>query len=108
MNGRMSRAFANLDAVALTDSASTTPEIQMEEWAGGSIHVVGTSITGLTFYGATEPGGTFVPLYDKTNTAVTRTVDHTQVYPLPDECFGLGAIKIVANAAGAVNISLKG
>ena len=68
----------------------------------------GSSITSLTFYGARQPGGTHVAIQDASGSPVTLSVAAGNGYPLPDACFGYGAIKLVADAAGDVEISLKG
>jgi hypothetical protein len=116
-------SFRPLGFFDLTASAATTPELNFEESAGGLIRIpTGSNITSLTFHaacwadpsksGAGErqviPAPTYSPLYDSTNTAVTRTVAANRAYALPPECFGAGGIKIVADAPGSVEISVKG
>lgn len=96
-------------AAALTNSLNTTPAIDISSAGGGSIFIpTGSSINSLTFYISTAVDGTFIALYDGANAAVVKTVAAARGYPLPAECFGALAVKIVANAAGSVDISLKG
>ncbi len=111
----------------LTTAVATTPAIPFAGFAGGGI-ILPTTNTAvlLTFHTGDGVGSepyeespgtaagltpTFAPLKDKTNTAVTRTVtggSAASSIPLPDECFGFRAIKIVADAAIAgVIITLK-
>ncbi len=125
MPTRIGRAFAfrQQARLALTTALATTPEISIEEFVAGNIFIpAASSITTLTFYCAPwaassqsisgtvqdTPAAVFQQLYDSANVAITRTVAAGRCYALPAELAGVGAIKIVANAAGAVDISLKG
>jgi len=86
----------------------TTPAISFGDAAGGLIIIpTGSSITSLTFYGSDTAAGTYVQIYDSANAAVSRTVAEARAYALPDECFAVRWLKIVANAAGAVKLTLK-
>lgn len=93
----------------LTASLSTTPEIDLADFAGGVVGVpAGSPITTLAYHAAPRPGGTYAALHDAAGLAVVQTVAAGRAYPLPDACFGAGAIKLVANAAGPVDVALKG
>lgn len=108
MSQAITRTQQPQETVALTDAVGTTQEIDYSKYADGSIRIpAGSSITSLTFHGAATRGGTFAALYNASNAAVTRTVAAERIYAIPDECRGLAAIKIVANVAGTVGLSLK-
>lgn len=101
------RDSVNLDA-ALTTSAATTPEISIAIFGSGQIHIpTGSTITTLTYHTAPNSGGTYLPAQDASGSAVTQTVAATKSYPIPAVLFGAAQIRIVANAAGNVSISLK-
>ena len=97
----------------ITDTLSTTCNgggIPMVGWAGGVIYLpTGGDITTLTYYGAVEPGGTFVALHDSDGAAVTQTVSSAKIYELPSAIFGCGALKIVGDSDedGAI-VRMKG
>jgi hypothetical protein len=103
--------------VTLTNSLTSTPAINFGGSAGGKIYLKSTSaITGITFYGAgnTAGGSTgFTPSLDQNNTAVAYTGlspgSTGGGIPIPDACFGDGAIKMVIAgvASEAVDINLK-
>lgn len=90
-------------------TASTTAEIVY-----GGVHYAvifvptGSSITSLTFHAAPKSGGTFLPLYDTFGDAVVLTVAAGKAYPVPSACQGVGAIKMVGDAAGDVKVSFQG
>lgn len=119
MGNRISRVCYS-KSVALTNSASTTPNIDFQEASGGTVIVpTGSSITTLTYYAAKNPAaagsgigepaaGDFQPLQDSTGAAVVQTVAASKAFPLPDACFGCGWLRIKANAAGSVDLTLKG
>lgn len=101
----LTRASESRD-LSLTDSAATTPEINTGGYETGTVHVPsGSSITTLTFHSAPTAGGTYLPLYDTGGNAVTLTVQGGRTYKLPS-FHGSRFTKMVANAAGAVAISL--
>ena len=93
---------------SLTTSATTTPEIDIEGFALGEVYVPAASpINTLTFHLAMQEGGTYLPAYDSAGAAVTLTVAAGRAYPLPATIFGGMWMRIVANAAGDVSISVK-
>lgn len=96
-------------AVSLTAAAGTTPEIDWSGAAAGTIFIpTGSTITTLTYHAAPKKGGTYLPIQTAAGVAVTQTVAADKAYDMPASLVGCGAIKIVANAAGAVGISIKG
>lgn len=103
--------------VAVTNDAATTGEINFLGMAGGEIFVPsGSSLTSLTFHGAPELGGTFLPLQNSPDLAaspaaaiaVALAVGAGKAYPIPAECFGCAALKMVGNTSGNVDVFLKG
>ncbi len=95
--------------LALTTSDTTTPELLYGHAAGGTIFIpAASSITTLTYYAAKDPGGTYLPLQTSAGVAVTQTVAAGRAYDMPAACYGCRGLKIKANAAGTVQISLKG
>ena len=96
-------------APTLNTAVGTTPEL---DWSGVTQATVfiptGSTITSLTYHAAPKPGGTYLPLQTDAGVAVVQTVAATKAYDTPAALKGCGAVKIVANAAGAVEISLKG
>jgi hypothetical protein len=94
--------------VSVTDAIATCEVIPMGSFAGGAIIIPsGSSITSLVPYGCHTATGTYVPLYDSSNAAVSRTVAASRGYALPDECFGWRYLKLLGNAAGTVLLNLK-
>lgn len=94
---------------SLTTAIGTTEAIDIAGAASGSIGVpTGSSITSLTYW-VSHDGTTYIPLYAVDNSAaVTQTVAQTRAYPIRSEAFGAKFLKIVADAAGSVYVSLKG
>jgi hypothetical protein len=109
MSNRIRRHHRSLSGVAVTTSVTTTAEIDFVSVAGGCVIVpAGAAISTLAYYGAREPGAAFVAIQDSTGSPVTQSVAAGKGYPLPDACFGYGALKLVADAAGSIDLSLKG
>ncbi len=103
------RATHAIDVLALTASLNTTPEIDLSGYASGEIFIaadVSSPMTSLTYYVAPRVGGTYLAAQDGSG-AITTTVVNDKAYIIPSTVFGAGAIKIVANNAGNVGISLK-
>jgi hypothetical protein len=90
----------------VTTSETTTEEIDVRRFAGGSI-TVSSGITTLTLYAGHETGDTFLPYYDKENVAVTLTVASTRIVQLPATIYDLAFVKLVANTSGTINLTLK-
>ncbi len=97
-------------APSLTASLETTPAIDFRGASGGMITIpTGSSITSLTFYGACAADGEFAALYGADGDAIGAiTVAAARSVDLPAALFGAAFVKIVADAAGAVAVSLKG
>lgn len=110
MSARITRMFRPREDVAI-ETGATTAAIDMRDSAGGTIDIpttAGASITTLTYWQSHKKDGTFTPLYDKNGNAVAQTVAHTQSHPIHEAAFGCGFIKLYGNAAGVINVSLKG
>jgi hypothetical protein len=88
-------------ATTLEDST----EIDIRDFAGGGVQV-GTlwDQSVLFYYVAASPGGTYGLLYDRDDAIVQQNIGQDRCYPLPDEIYGFGALKIACN--GSINLSL--
>jgi len=105
----MGRANYTNPTVTVDSTLADAEEIDVRNYAGGSVHVPhGSSLTTLTFYSLHAAGGTMVAAYDNANVAVTLTVSADRVVQLPDAIFGFPFIKMVGNADGEVSLFLKG
>lgn len=94
--------------IALTSSLETTPAIPMLGFAFGAVQVpTGSSITSLAFYGAPSEAGPFSSLHDELG-ALVKGVAANRIVELPPVACACGAVKIVANTAGAVEVMRKG
>lgn len=97
--------------VSVTDSIATCDEIPFGNYSSGIVMVpttAGASVTSLTYYVCEKSGGTFLPLSDQDGVAVTQTVSHTKAYEMPSALFGARFVKILANAAGTLILTVKG
>lgn len=95
--------------IGLNTAIGTTEEIPFETASGGTLYIpAGSPITSLTFYAAPVRSGTYLPLYDKAAAAVTMTVSAGKCYELPGAVFGCLALKIITDAAGNVDLTVKG
>lgn len=104
----ITRDFKELPSMGITSSASTSAQIDFRRYAGGNIVIPGGSVINtLTFY-ASMDNGQFVPLKDTLGSGVLISVTGNAAYPLPDAVFGVGDLRIVGDAAGTVDIFLKG
>lgn len=105
----LNRLSVPLPNVTVATAVASSEEILFKEFSGGCVYVpAGSSITTLTWYTASESGGTYLPASDEDGVAVTQTVAHTNAYAIPSALFGCACLKIKGNAAGTVDIVLKG
>lgn len=89
--------------VALTTSATTTPEINKSNYSRGVVFVpTGETMVTLTFHAAPSLGGTYLPLHTIAGVASTQTVAGGKAYQLPAEVCAAPYLRVVANAAGSV------
>jgi hypothetical protein len=100
--------FASSLSITLDSVLADGPDISTGDFGSGVVMIpAASSITVLNFYAATDKGGTYYPLYSSSNVIVSRTVAAERAYALPDECFGVRWLKILANADGAVTLTFK-
>lgn len=94
--------------VALTNDAGTTGTLDIGDFTSGEVFVpTGSTITSLTWHVAPNHGGTYLAAQDASGAVVT-TVAAAKAYAIPASVMGAMSVKIVANASGNVDISLKG
>lgn len=95
--------------VGLDTTVNASAEIKFQARGATVLIPTGSGITSLTYYAAEKPGGTYLPLYaSDASTEVTQTVQGGRAYDMPAAVFGAYPIKIVANAAGNVYLTMKG
>lgn len=93
--------------VPVTTALNTTPPIGLRGQADGRLGIpAGSAITALTFYDALERDGTYFASQGDDG-PVTLTVEAGKSYPLPEALVAAAWIKIVANAAGSIHLTLK-
>lgn len=117
MEPKIKRKYRSFE-VSLTTTEPTASAIRFDDAAGGAISLgtAATSVTSLAVWASESPQGSFSPLRRDDGAAVEMTLSPStsqgRVYALPDECYGVGSIKLVAAvaAATAVNcvVMLKG
>jgi len=103
----ITRFTSSTEPISITASATTSPVIRVGEFAGGIAHVISGSVTSLQYWVCHTADGTYIRLYDSTNTAIARTVATSRAYALPDEVFGAEYLRIVGDATGVIRLSLK-
>jgi len=92
--------------LAVTTVLGTTAEWDFGETQYAMIYVPSRSrIRSLTFYAASEVGGTYFVLRDTSGNDVALTVSGGGAYPVPSACQGVGAIKMVGDVADNVELS---
>jgi hypothetical protein len=97
--------------VSVTDAIATCDVIPFGSYSSGIVFVpttAGASVTSLTYYVCEKADGTYLPLSDQDAVAVAQTVSHTKAYEMPSALFGARFVKILANAAGTLTLTLKG
>jgi hypothetical protein len=98
------RAF-RCQVVNVTTDLSTTDEIDVRQMAGGSVLVpAGSSLTSLTIYMSMQIGGTYVPASD---VQVSFAVRAGSGHKILDVAFYGAGLKLVGDAVGTVNVTLK-
>jgi len=105
----INRLAALVASKTVDTTAAASEEILFGEFAMGMIQVpAGSALTTLTWHTAEKKGGTYLAAYDETNAEVSQTVAAGKSYQLPVALAGAIAIKAVGNAAGTIDITLKG
>jgi hypothetical protein len=96
-------------SLTLVTTAADTEAIPFGDSAAGVLMIpTGSGATSLAFHVSDAKAGTYVPLYDSSNNAVTRTVAAARAYALPDECFAARWLKIVPDVNTTATLTLKG
>jgi hypothetical protein len=98
-----------LPSVAVDTAIADSGPIDYRGWAGGEVGApAGSSLTTLTWYTCTTRDGTYLLKKDGFGNTVATTIAASQSAEIPKSLFGAMFLKIVGNADGAVNVSLKG
>lgn len=105
---RLIRRYTEQQTYAVTNSASTTAEMVIEDFSQGEVFVpTGSGLITLTWHVAEKAGGTYLPAQDTSGSAVATTVSATKAYPVPAVLFGAAAIKAVGNTSGNIIVGFK-
>lgn len=108
----ITRKFQSLSA-SIASGQTASGAIAVADFSFGSF-VIPASFTGtaISFTGCDTADGTFVSLYDSTNTIISKTVAVSRAYPLPPEVFGFKFVKLVSGSAEggdrSITVTLKG
>jgi hypothetical protein len=104
---RKFRAFS----IALTTTSTTAVPIRFDDSAGGGIEI-GTSaasFASISVWCSEAPASPYGRLYKNDGSVAAITLSPSQTeprfYPLPDECYGAGAIRLVADQAAGTAAS---
>lgn len=84
--------------LTLTDSAATTPGINKMGLVLGTVYNESGGAVTITYYGASTPSGTPLPLYDEDGVPVTQTVGDDECHQLPQACAGVAVLFPVADS----------
>ncbi len=108
----VSRNGVRYGSIILTNSSSTTPVIDMRNWAFGCIIFRGSATTQvLNVLASDEESGNYFALYDVNGDAVTVSAQAQRVVELPTALAGCPFIKLVqatSNDTTPVTVVLKG
>lgn len=115
MPNKIERISLPVGPVAITASSSTTARFGFAAHAGGTLFVTGVTGTPstLTWFVASGPEATLVPLQDGAGSAVTTTIassnSYQNAYPIPDAAFGSPFVAAVCNSGSVTAlVNLKG
>lgn len=107
---RKSRSFS----LALTTSLSTAVPIRFDDVAGGAIELgggtAGSGFTSISVWCSESTGSAYGRLYKNDGSGaasitVAISAFEPRVYPLPDECYAAGAVRLVADQAAGTAVS---
>jgi hypothetical protein len=110
MEPKIKRKFRSFE-VSLTNSEPAAAAIRLDDVAGGAVFLgpSPTAVTTLSVWASATPQGPFGPLQNPDGEAVemilSPSTSQARVYSLPEECYGLGAIKLVAAVASATSVN---
>jgi hypothetical protein len=94
-------------AVTLTTSTASATTLRWDDVAGGALEMgtVSTAVTTIQVWASDAMTSTFGRLHKSDGSAADITLaastTEARVYALPDEVYGCGAIRLVANNAAA-------
>lgn len=107
---KIKRKFQSFPYV-LRSSEPLSAAISMDDAAGGAVEIgtVSTSVTSLAVWASESAETSFGRLYKTDGSPVSITISpstsESRTYSLPDDCYGVGAVKLVANHADATAAS---
>ena len=105
---KMVRTWNEGQVVHITTSLSTTARIEFGSFSTGLILVpAGSGIGTLTFYACATVDGTYLPVYTYDGTAAVITVTAGRAYEFPPGVYATRYMKILADAADTVTITVK-
>lgn len=110
MEPKIKRKFRTF-SLTLNSTESGSTAVRFDDAAGGSIATgtASSAVTRLDVWAAATPAGPFSPLRKSDGSAVELTLSPStsqgRVYSLPDECYAVGAVKLVANNAAATAVT---
>lgn len=107
---KIKRKFRSF-SISLKTTESDSTAIRFDDVAGGSLEIgtAASGFTALSFWASDSPANTFGRLRKTDGNAVSLTLSpstaEARVYPFPDECYGVGAVKVVADHASGTAAS---
>jgi hypothetical protein len=93
--------------VTLTSNVSSSGVIRLEDAAGGSVMIAAGETdtefaTAVQVWASDSPAGQFSRLHtdggEAVNLTIARDSVNSTIYAMPDECYGVGAIKLVTQS----------
>jgi len=112
MPNKIERTSLQTQSLAITASSGTTARIPYRGHAGGMMLITSVTSTpaSVSWFVASGPDSTLIPLLDNSGAAVTTTIASTNsylnAYAIPDEAFGAPFLAAVANT-GSINAILN-
>ena len=95
--------------VTIGTTPAASQSFDFRNFSAGMVHVpAGSALTTLTWYAACDVGEPFLPVQNGLGVAVTSTVSAGMACLIPAACFGAAILLAVGDAAGTVDLSLKG
>lgn len=97
--------------VLLSSSEPGSVSIRIDDVAGGAVSLgpSPTTVTTLEVWASDSASGPYGRLRKTDGSAVevalSPSTSEARVYPLPEECYGVGAIKLVGAIAGATAVT---
>jgi hypothetical protein len=110
MEPKIKRKFRTF-SLSLTTAVASAAPIRFDDVAGGSFEMgtVATSATTLSVWASEAPESTYGRVCkDGSPVSVTLapSTSEARVYPFPDECYGVGSVKLVADQAAGTAATL--